>query len=442
MALAFVICRRGRMAPRLQKQSIFSEPTFHIPTMKNQRTIGIIGGGASGMMAAIAAARLGARVVLQEAQERVGKKILATGNGRCNLTNSRCSPAKYHGEHPDFCAGALHGFPVPSTTAFFESLGALCKEEDEGRVFPVTGQASTILDVLRAEIARLGIEVRTQAAVREIIPAAEGFVLRLTGGQLATDRVIVTAGGKAAPHLGGTDSGLHLLEKLGHSIAPAYPVLVPLKTDFRFGRHLKGVKMIAGVKLEIQGAPAGHESGEILFTEYGISGPPIIQLSISANAALLRKQSVSLSLDLFPSWDEARLRDHLHDRYAARQEIPLDCACIGLVHKRMIVPFVQSSGIADAHLPAGRITPGETERMARLLKQWKFAVTGSLSWKDAHVMAGGVRTDGFNADALESLRVKGLFAAGEVLDITGDCGGHNLQWAWASGHTAGSSAAR
>lgn len=398
--------------------------------------IAVIGGGAAGMMAAIIAARLGARVTICERQERVGRKILSTGNGRCNFTNVSELSGHYHGEDPDFFRSALGRFSVQKTIGFFKALGVCTRVEENGRVFPLTGQASTILDVLRYETERVGVCLRLKAEVQNIARHANSFVLRLSEGEEEVDRVVVATGGKAAPSLGGTESGITLLKKLGHKAVSLFPALVPLKAEPHFGARAKGVKVMARVRLVIAECAGEAQEGEILFTEYGLSGPPVIELSHRVNRAQ-RHQPVFLELDLFPSWSVEDLERDLGDRFSSRPETPLDRSLLGLVHKRLIPVVLQQVGITSPWPRAGQTSPGTSLRIAGLLKHWRFAITGSLSWNDAQVMGGGISTKDFFPDTLESRLVKGLFAAGEVLDVTGDCGGYNLQWAWSSGYVAG-----
>ena len=393
-------------------------------------------------MAAVTAARAGAPVVVLEAQERPGRKILATGNGRCNLTNVNCSPGRYRGADPRFAAAALDSFPVDRTVAFFESLGVLTVVEAAGRVFPRTGQASTVLDALRFEAQRLGVEMRTQAAVEAVTAAGGLFRLRTGGGCLETRRVIFATGGRTMPGLGGSDRGIRMLHSLGHRATSLYPVLVPLTTSCRFNRQLKGVKVEARVRLDVDGKTAGQDAGEVLFTDYGLSGPPVIQLSLAACTALQERKSVTLTLDLFADREEEWLAGHIARRLADRPDTPVETAMIGLVHKRLIQVVLRETGVTDPHAGCRSVADDMCGKLAQLLKAWNFPVTGALSWNEAHVTAGGLSTAEYEPATLESRLHPGLYACGEMLDVTGECGGYNLQWAWSSGHAAGLHAAR
>jgi len=405
--------------------------------------IAVIGGGASGLTAAIVAARHGCSVTLLERQERIGRKLLATGNGRCNLTNLQVAPDHYHGADPAFAEPVLRQFSLEQTLDFFHDLGVCTRVEESTRVYPVTGQASTILDVLRFEIERLGITVRVASAVEAVQPVKNGFRLQFAEGMENADRVIVAGGGKAMPQLGGSDQGLRLLTGLGHRLEPVYPALVPLKAGTGTRRGLKGVKAEGRARLVIDGESAAETSGEILFTEYGLSGPPVIQLSLAANAAARSgsKQEIAVVLDLFPAMAGEELAGYLVRRLQNRPDIPLETVLIGLTHKRLLPALLREAGLSGDR-PAGEAAAEASRTLTPLLKNWIWPVNGSLSWNEAHVMGGGIATTDFSPETLESKLAQGLFAAGEVLDVTGDCGGFNLQWAWSSGFVAGTAAAR
>lgn len=406
------------------------------------KRIAIIGAGASGMIAAITAARLGAQVSIFERNDRVGKKLLATGNGQCNLTNLNCNSTHYYGENPGFVKEALQCFSVDKTIAFFNSLGALTVSEFDGKVYPRTFQASTILDLLRFEMEKCCVDVKTQTPIFSVRLKNSGFILKSENAQFFSESVIVACGSRAAPQLGGNGSGIEILVNLGHTCTPVYPVLVPIKTDCPFNRHLKGTKVQADISLVIDNKIVAHENGELLFTDYGLSGPPVIQLSIKINDALQRNKNVRCIVDLFPDKKVDELVNHLKERLMAKENVPLDIALIGFVNKRLISSIIAVSGVSDHAKISDKISIDEIKRIAEAVKKWAFSITGSLFWNEAHVCAGGIRTSEFNNATMESNLVKGLYATGEVLDVTGECGGYNLQWAWSSGTLAGQSAAK
>lgn len=391
-------------------------------------------------MAAISAARAGASVCLLERQDRVGRKVLATGNGRCNLSHTAAAEQNYHGRIPGFVTPVLRQFGVQGTLDFFNNLGILTTIEDDGEIYPSCRQASAVLDVLRFEGQRLRVQTVVATDVNRIVPGARGFTLLYGDRQTEALAVVLAAGGKAMPQLGGGESGIRLATSLGHQLVPVYPGLVPLKTDCPYNRQLKGTAVDAIVTLDIIGGPTHSQTGEVLFTEYGVSGPPLIQLSLPAARALHDGRKVRLVLDLFPEWEEAALTDHLQSRFAKAGDAPLEHALIGLCNKRLILPLLATAGLSRTAPAAG--SSALAPRLATVCKTWTLTVTGSLSYNEAHVMCGGIDCDDVNPETLESRRVEGLYLIGELLDVTGDCGGYNLQWAWSSGHVAGARAAQ
>ncbi|MDF9408492.1 NAD(P)/FAD-dependent oxidoreductase [Pelotomaculum isophthalicicum JI] len=402
----------------------------------------VIGGGAAGIMAAIAARHAGADVTIMEKNQRVGKKILATGNGRCNLTNVGLEITNYHGNNPEFASEALSRFNVQKTIDFFEYLGVTHKVEDGGKVFPRSDQASSVLDVMRYELDETGVEVICEAEVKEVKKNAREFVINLADGRVfRADRVIVATGGKAAPQLGSNGSGYDLAKKFGHKIVEPFPALVQLKLAAKFLKQVKGIKFEGYAEIIVNKMPVAGAQGEILFTEYGISGPPILSLSRIAGEYAQKKQKVHLGLNLINYFSGQKLEEYLTRRFQTRPEKPLAFSFVGFINKRLAPVVLREAGIADANKPAGQVAAGELKNIIRILKDWRFEITGTTSWPNAQVTAGGVDVAEVNAQTMESKIVPGLYFAGEVLDIDGDCGGFNLQWAWSSGHVAGKSAA-
>jgi predicted Rossmann fold flavoprotein len=406
--------------------------------MKAAKKVIVIGGGASGIMAAIIAARNGANVIILERMNRVGKKILATGNGRCNLTNMYIDIQRFHGKNPNFAYAALSRFDVKQTIDFFESLGVACKEEEGGKVYPFSDQASSVLDVLRYELSTLGVEERCGSEVERILPNKNGFSVILKDGiKINGERVIIATGGKASPNLGSNGSGYSLAEALGHTIISPMPALVQLKLNASFLKALKGVKFIGEASIESGKKTLRKERGEILFTDYGISGPPILQLSRKANELLSDKSTPWIVIDMFPDLEENELYELLKARFENNPTKPLDFSFVGLLNKRLIPVVLKEAGIKSLQIPCKQVTNDEINNIIKILKYWKIEITGTQSWMSAQVTAGGINVKEVNPQTMESKLVKGLYFCGEVLDIDGDCGGFNLQWAWSSGYVAG-----
>lgn len=402
----------------------------------------VIGGGAAGLTAAIAARRAGADVTILEKNQRVGKKILATGNGRCNLTNVDLEISNYHGSRPKFAAAALNRFDVRKTMDFFEDLGVTCKVEDGGKVFPRSDQATGVLDVMRYETESIGVQVICQAEVKEIKKTQPGFLLNLVDGRSCrSDRVILATGGKAAPQLGSNGSGYMLAQKFGHGIVDPFPALVQLKLVADFLKQVKGIKFQGNAEIIVNNNPIACAQGEILFTEYGISGPPILSLSRMAGEYMQKKVEVCLKLSLLNDLSREELENYLFGRWQTRPEKPLAFSFVGFINKRLAPVILRAAGITDVNKPAGQLTVREREHIVKILQDWRFLVTGTTSWPNAQVTAGGIDVREVNEQTMESKIVPGLYFAGELLDIDGDCGGFNLQWAWSSGFVAGASAA-
>jgi predicted Rossmann fold flavoprotein len=409
--------------------------------MSPRPSVAVVGAGASGMVAAISAARAGADVVLLERMPRVGKKILATGNGRCNLTNAHCPVTRYHGGSDAFIATVLDQFTVSETLAFFEGLGIACKTEEEGKVYPHSDQASAVLDVLRYELDQRRVAIVVEADVSAIAPGKAEFVLQAQDGrEFTASRVVLACGGRAGPQFGSNGSGYRIAQRLGHRVIEPVPGIVSLRVGAPFLPRLKGVKFIGTIEARAGGQVLRKEGGEILFTDYGLSGPPVLQVSRTVLAAAARA-SAQVALDLFPDLSRQQLEDRLGARFAGQGQKTVDMGLVGLLNKRLIPVLLDAAGIRDASQPCSRLSVADSRALAGLLKGWCFDVTGSQSWHDAQVAAGGVAVDEVDAASLESKRQRGLYLCGELLDVDGDCGGFNLQWAWSSGWVAGRHAA-
>lgn len=410
--------------------------------------VAVIGGGASGMAAAIEAAGIlgPGKVLLLERGARAGRKLLATGNGRCNLTNRFADVSRYHGADPGFAGLALKRFPVEANLQFFERLGLLAVEEEEGKFYPMPLQAAAVLDVLRLALDEGGVNLLTGIDVQAVRPGKGGFsiICGADGGEpvFRARKVIIACGGEASPGLGGWSGGYSLLAGFGHRITPRLPAIVQLKADVKGVKGLSGSKFDARVTLLSGRKPVRAERGELLFTDYGVSGPPIMQLSGGAVQLMDEGKPASLSVDFLPDWDEEQLRSQLFRRKKLLRGRKLEDFMTGFVPKRLGQMVLKAAGAAPLSREAGTLDSGEIAASASLLKGFPLRLTGDNGMKNAQVTQGGAATAGFNPGSMESRLVEGLYACGEVLDIDGDCGGFNLQWAWSSGRLAGISAAK
>lgn len=392
----------------------------------------VIGGGASGMMAALTAAEdSGNQVTLLERQSRVGRKLLATGNGRCNLTNLNVGPDRYHGQNPAFVRQALARFSVADTLEFFRSLGLLTVSEASGRVYPFSDQANSVVDVLRFALERRSVTVRCGCEVLSLGKKARGYSVKTADEAFYGDKVIIACGGAAGGKLGGTDLGYRLLTSMGHHMTDLRPSLVQLKTGAST-RALKGVRADAGLILKRDGRTAAQAAGEIQFTDFGVSGPAVFEISREA----AQGGDLMLLLDLLRPWTEAEVQALLAQKRQAAPAQPLEDFLTGMLHNRLGRVGLAAAGL-ELTRQAGTLSDQELASLSRCLKHFPLSVTGVLGFDQAQVTAGGILTSEFRPDTLESRLCPGLFATGEVLDIDGDCGGYNLQWAWSSGRTAG-----
>lgn len=391
----------------------------------------VIGGGAAGMLAALTAAENGHRVLLLERQSRVGRKLLATGNGRCNLSNYHVSPAHYHGG-AGFCDFALSQFDVGETLQYFASLGLLTVSEASGRIYPMSNMAGSVLDVLRYALERPEIDLQTGQTVTAVRKIPEGFSVKTETDTFFARRLILAAGGAAGSKVGGGMDGYRLAKSLGHHRTALYPSLVQLKTDPTYPRALKGVKAQCGISICRGSQVLARNSGEVLFTEYGVSGPAIFDLSRSVSAG---GSDLTCLLNFFPDWEEAEVLHWLSQRQAAMAAHEASTLLTGSCHTRLGQMICKSAGFTNQR--AAGLTRDDLRRIARQATHFALPITGTCGFDQAQVTAGGLDTSEFDPRALQSRLVPGLYACGELLDIDGDCGGYNLQWAWSSGRLAG-----
>ena len=397
-------------------------------------TIIIIGAGASGMMAALTAAEVpGRKVILLERQQRAGRKLLATGNGRCNLTNTGTTIENYHGENRDFAVPALQAFPTQAVLDFFHGLGLVTVEEYGGRVYPLSDSANSVLDVLRFHLEARGVALKAAEPAREIKREKQGFTVVTDSEHLHADKLIIACGGAAGAKLGGVNDGYELLKALGHKRTALYPSLVQLVTAPEYPRALKGVRADCTLRLCAGENVLAESKGEIQFIETGVSGPAVFDLS---RAAATGGKGLILAADFLEDYGEAVLFGLLEQRRGTLPALPANDILTGIVHNRLGKMLVKYARL-NASALLRELDDKSLQKLAKACKNFRLPVQGTEGFDKAQVTAGGVKTSGFNPETLESWFVPGLFACGEVLDIDGDCGGYNLQWAWASGRLAG-----
>ena len=394
--------------------------------------VAIIGGGASGMAAALAAAENEKnQVILLERQARVGRKLQATGNGRCNLSNIHAVDRGYHGQSPEFVNNAISAFTPADTLRWFEGLGLFTVTEESGKVYPYSDQANSVVDVLRLALVKENITLKTGYEVTKIQKTAEGF--QLTNGEepIACDRLIVACGGLAGSKLGGTMSGYKLLAKLGHRCTKLRPSLVQIKSSWPELPSLKGVRANCCVEILHNGEVYAKSTGELQLTEHGISGPVVFEISRDVCA---ERGKWTAKLDFLPNLPAEVLEKELQRR--RNTNLPMEELLTGILHNRLGRVLTKTAGIKGKQY-ASQISNAELAEVVACVKSLEITLTEPLGMDSAQVTAGGVLTDGFDPNTMESKSVSGLYACGEVLDIDGDCGGYNLQWAWSSGRCAG-----
>lgn len=461
-------------------------------------TVGIVGGGAAGMMAAITAARSGAKVTLLEGNDRLGKKILSTGNGKCNLGNESLGPEDYHTGRPDMLQTFLGQFGTAETVSFFRGIGLLAKSRN-GYLYPACEQAAAVLDVLRYAVRAAGVEVLTEFKVEEVRQGRRKgqFQVRGKNGARSFDRVILACGGMAAPKTGSDGSGYRLAAGLGHSLVPIVPALVQLRCREEYLKAVAGVRADARLSAYWQGECVARERGELQLTEYGISGIPVFQLSRTVNYILAGRDSAeggrsgslghpdgetdqAIARGGASAWQEGMPRRGEKPRQGekrrqegnsvqAGREVEIvidflpDCTdgdfealragrrllqgqrtveefFTGMLHKKLMLLFIKLAGLKVAE-SVGEADERKLAKVFALCRHWSVHVVGSNPYDSAQVCAGGIPLDEVTEN-LESRLAPGLYFAGELLDVDGRCGGYNLQWAWCSGFIAGRGAAR
>ncbi|MCL2058049.1 MAG: aminoacetone oxidase family FAD-binding enzyme [Oscillospiraceae bacterium] len=477
----------------------------------------VIGGGPAGLAAAIAAARSEARVTIADRMDRVGKKLLATGNGRCNLSNAKIEECRYHGAGAATAYAIVERFGGGFASDFFRGLGVLTVEDDQSRLYPATFHAPTVLNALRAEASHLGVAELCGHEAVSITKKGDVFTTEFRGKPaIITDKVVVAAGGMASPHFGSDGSGYGLMTALGHGIStPPAPALTQLCLDPRGIRGLKGVRVRSRLTLYKTSGMAARrgandaamasrhcEDGDILFTEYGVSGIPALNLSCriapdvsaqrnvgganggvvgrtknavggvaggkagsrviggagsrvvgrtgnrvvsGAGGAVIPCAGYMVSIDLLPDFPYEELYGFIRDQAERRPESRFVDILGGVLHKRAAELIVKQIMGGNGEQPCGAGAAEErdaaSKRLAATIKDWKHTLTGVMGFSSAQVTYGGLSFDDFDTETLESKIVKGLYAAGEILDTAGECGGYNLHWAWVSGCLAGACAA-
>lgn len=421
---------------------------------KNNRDITIIGGGPSGMIAAISAARIagGCKVNLLEKNPSLGRKLLATGNGRCNFSNSHCS----YEDFKDFSKDTFQGFGVEETLAFFEGLGVYWREEPEGRLYPYSEQASAIQEALLYELEALGVNIIHSFHVASVgkldynakdnmCNKYEGYQFEIThenGSKIKTNKIIIATGGKAGSQFGSVGEGYNFAKSFGHTTVKPVPALVQISCENKGFNALKGVRAKARVGLKYKNKVLLEESGDLQFTEDGVSGICIFNLSRYIKIGDIRQgfKDYSVLVDFFPEISEEELFKMLMQRKKDLGSRDKRDFLLGALNKKLGPLLLEEADIC-LNGKIKDLLDKELDKLSKLLKNWELKISATKGWKEAQVTSGGIRTEEIDGTTMESKLLPGIFFAGEVVDIDGKCGGYNLQWAWTSGFVAGKFAA-
>lgn len=397
----------------------------------------VIGAGASGMMAAITAARRGKSVAILERMNKPGKKILATGNGKCNFTNNNMDTSCFHG-NIQLIQSVLSRFSKEEALSFFHEIGIWPKEKN-GYYYPNSGQAVSVAEALKHELDRLQVPVYLEQEVLDLFPDKYGFQIKTVQTSYTCRNVIIASGLLAAPKLGSDGSMFSLIKELGHRFVPVLPALCGFYAKGMHFSKVAGVRCDANLTLKIDGNTAATEQGELQLADYGISGIPVFQISSPAVRALYEKKSVTVVIDFLPDISLETLNTEFAMRIGkCETDENADRLLRGLLNQKLIPVLLKYAGIRSDE-PLKNISLEKLERLSAGIHDYPVTLEKVRDFEFAQVCTGGIRTEEINEKTLESRLLSGLYFAGEILDVDGICGGYNLQWAWSSGYVAGCS---
>ena len=412
--------------------------------MSERCDIAIVGAGAAGLAAAIFAAETAAastRLVLLEGAARLGAKILISGGGRCNVTNTEVRPEDFNGARP-VVRNILAAFDTHATVRWFAGLGVALKPEAGGKLFPVSDRARTVLDALVHRAAALHVDVRSAQRVADVTPQPDrSFIVRHTLGALRAGQVILATGGRSLPRTGSDGSGWDIVRRLGHTVTETYPALVPLMLANGFHRELSGVSQPVELSIFANGKRIDQRAGNLLWTHFGISGPVVMDASRHWVIAHATGATVEMRCSFLPGRSFEAVERHLIETAATRPRLSVGRLLAHDLPERVAAALARAAGV-DPGLPFARLSRPQRRQLAHALTAFVLPVVGVRGWDYAEVTAGGVPLNEIDYRTMQSRRTPGVFLAGELLDCDGRIGGFNFQWAWATGYLAGRGAAR
>jgi len=398
--------------------------------MNNENMI-IIGAGAAGLCAAITSARAGQSVVLLEQNNKIGKKILVSGNGKCNIDNKYINLNRFHGQNPNFIEEVLEGYGFKAVEKFFTSIGLELVEGKEGKMFPMSLQASSVVELLEYEAKRVGVQIICDCTVTSIERKNNTFTVETSQGTKTCEKLLLASGSLAAPQLGGSNSGYAFATKMGHTLIPRHPSLVQLCSEENWVKACAGVKVAGLAQLYANGEYITEKKGDLLFTNYGISGLAILDLSREVSTRLANFDYCELSLDLMPELSKEKLTNLLLKRIKEGSEKPLTLWLQGVINKKLIHIIVEQSKCKAK--TEKELNRKEINKLVHAIKNLKLSINDTKGFQGAEVATGGINTKEVNPQTMESKLVSNLFFAGEILDVDGDRGGFNFHFAWVTG---------
>ena len=396
----------------------------------------VVGAGAAGLVTAITSARAGQHVLLLEQNSKIGKKILVSGNGKCNIGNRYIHPKRFHSYNPSFIEAVLKGYDFDTVQEFFTSIGLTLIEGKEGKMFPISLQASSVVALLEYEAQRVGVQILCNCAVTSVNKALDIFTVETTQGNKTCQKLVITSGSPAAPHLGGSNAGYAFATKMGHTLIPRHPSLVQLCSAEEWVKNCTGVKVAGLTKLYANGEYITEKKGDLLFTNYGISGLAILDLSREVSTRLANFDYCELSLDLMPELSKEKLTNLLLDNIQHESQKPIELWLQGVMHKKLISILLEQS--KSKVTVERQLNRKEVNKLVHTIKNLKLSINDTKGFNGAEVATGGINTAEINPQTMESKRIPNLFFAGEILDVDGDRGGFNFHFAWVSGMRVGS----